>query len=394
MNTSSLRPPLLALIAAGAIGCGGSDGPPAISADAAVADGSPADAGATTPDAGAVPDGVDAAASRQDAMPPGLALIELAPLAAPRAAAVALTLTGTGFAADAVVVFGGQQVPTTRQSDTRLTAAIAPALTMQGGYQTVWIETTRGSTRSNLVYFSVTPPPGAPEVLDFEPDNGAPGDKIQLVGFNITGEPLMVTDSQGHTTTGAAIGTINSPTAVLESVQITVPAGWQSGPLTVATSTGTFRAKVFTVGRNLARLPGVTPTASSEYGGAWTIARGADNDLFTSWFSAAGDCVTAPPPTCLKAPWYMLTFPSPQTVTRIAVRGNREYTSGYDFVRARVEVRGEGEAVLWSGSYHLPEPDRDLDVLPPAPVAGARAVRFTSEEDESEDPGLGEIEVF
>jgi hypothetical protein len=382
MNTPSLRLPLLAVLAAGALGCGSSDGP--VTSDAARTDAA-ADTGSADPG--------DAAPGRQDATAAMLALLELSPPSAPRAAAVTLTVSGTGFAAEAVVVFAGQPVPTTHQSDTRLTAQIAGALTMQAGYQTVWIEAPRAG-RSNLVYFSVSPPPGSPEVLDFKPDNGVPGDAIQLVGFNLTGEPLMVSDGQGHTTTGAAIGTVNSPTAVLESVQLTVPAAWQSGPLTVSTSVGSFRAKVFNVGRNLARLPGAAATASSEYGGEWTIARGADNDLFTSWFSAAGDCVTAPPPTCMTTPWYMVTFAAPQTVTRIALRGNREYTSGYDFVRGRFEVRGDADAVLWSGSYDLPQPDRDLDVVLPAPVTGARAVRFTSLQDESEDPGLGEIEVF
>jgi hypothetical protein len=390
MNTPSLSPPLLALVVASAIGCGANDGPAPLPADAARADAGSLDEG--------MAEAADAAPGRQDPTPGPLALTDLAPLAAPRADPVTLTVTGTGFAPEAVVVFGGQQVATTRQSDTRLTAQIGAAVTMQAGYQTVWIENARGadggSARSNLMYFSVSPPPGAPEVLELEPDNGAPGDKVMLVGFNLSGEPLTVTDSQGHTTTGAAIGTVNSPGAVLESVQITIPAAWQSGPVTVATSVGTFRARSFNVGRNLARLPGVTPTASSEYGGDWTIARGADNDLLTSWFTAAGDCITAPPPTCKTAPWYMLTFPTPQTVTRLALRGNREYTSGYDFIRGRFEVRGEGEAILWSASYQLPEPDRDLDVILPAPIAGARAVRFTSEQDESEDPGLGELEVF
>jgi hypothetical protein len=50
--------------------------------------------------------------------------------------------------------------------------------------------------------------------------------------------------------------------------------------------------------------------------------------------------------------------------------------------------------VLWSGASDLPQPNRDLDVTLPAPIAGALAVRFTSEKDESEDPGFGELEIF
>jgi hypothetical protein len=378
----------LALLAAGALGCGSSDGPGAASVDAPLA-----------PDARPADGGADSADGQRDAAPATLSLITVGPLSAARGAAVSLTVTGTGFAPDAVVVFGGQPLPTSRQSDTRLTAEVTGTLTMQAGYQTIWVANGRdaAAARSNLTYFSVSPPPGAPEVLDFQPDNGVPGDKIQLVGFNLSSEPLQVTDSQGHMTTGAAIRVVNSLGAVLESVEVTVPADWQSGPLTVATSVGSFRAKAFTVGRNLARVPGAKPSASSEYGGDWTIARGADNDLLTAWFPIAGQCVTAPPPVCMSTPWYMITFPSPQTVTRIAMRGSREYStgySGYNFLRGRFEVFGDAAAVLWSGSYDLPEPDRDLDIVLPTPVPGALSVRFTSEKDESEDPGLGELEIF
>jgi hypothetical protein len=146
------------------------------------------------------------------------------------------------------------------------------------------------------------------------------------------------------------------------------------------------------VGQNLSRLGGALATASSEYGGTWTIARGADNDLTTSWFTTVNDCATDP--VCTKVPMFTVTFPSAQTVSRIALRGNREYAGGYDFMRGKFEILGAGDAVLWSASLAIPEPDRDLDIFVPAPVANATAVRFTSEQDESVDPGFGELEAF
>jgi hypothetical protein len=41
----------------------------------------------------------------------------------------------------------------------------------------------------------------------------------------------------------------------------------------------------------------------------------------------------------------------------------------------------------------LPAPDRDLDITLPTPVR-ARALRFTSVEDESSEPGFAELELF
>ncbi len=90
----------------------------------------------------------------------------------------------------------------------------------------------------------------------------------------------------------------------------------------------------------------------------------------------------------------MVSFASDQTVGRIAMRGNREYAVMYDLVRGKFEILGASNDVLWSQSLDLPNPGRDYDIFLPAPVANARAVRFTSETDVSEDPGFAELEAF
>jgi hypothetical protein len=97
--------------------------------------------------------------------------------------------------------------------------------------------------------------------------------------------------------------------------------------------------------------------------------------------------------SCTSVPWFSVTFPSAQTVARIAIRGNREYASGYDFIRARIDVIGAG-GTLWSNSYDLPNPDRDLDITLASPLTGVTGVKFTSLQDESLEPGLSELEVF
>ena len=142
---------------------------------------------------------------------------------------------------------------------------------------------------------------------------------------------------------------------------------------------------------NLTKLPGTSITASSQYNATWTTARGADNDLGTSWFSRAGECATAP--TCTSVPWFQVTLPAPQTLAHVALRGNREYLTGYDFMRGKFEILGASGALLFSRSIDLP-PDRDLDIVFPTPLTRVTSVRFTSEQDESNDPGFAELALF
>jgi hypothetical protein len=229
-------------------------------------------------------------------------------------------------------------------------------------------------------------------VADYSPDNGLPGDKVLVVGTDLMGPNLKITDPSGLTATPGMFGSTAWAGGTRQTVEITLPAGWTTGPITVAHDRGTYRGRIFNVGRNLAQQPGAMLSASSEYGGTWTIARGGDNQLVTSWFSKVGDCASLP--TCTSVPWYRVSFAAPTTVTRVAMRGNREYESGYDFLRGRFEVLGANNAVLWSASYDLPQPDRDLDIVLPTPIVNVTSVRFTSEKDESNEPGFAELEVF
>jgi hypothetical protein len=157
---------------------------------------------------------------------------------------------------------------------------------------------------------------------------------------------------------------------------------------------GSYRGKLFSVGQNLTRASGTVIESSTEYNTSnWSRASGADNLLATSFFTAnGGDCATQT--TCTTVPWYQITFADPQEVARIAMRGNREYASGYDFVRGTFALLDADGDTLWGGDYDLPAPDRDLDIVLPTPVSGVSALRFTSLEDESTEPGFAELEVF
>ena len=394
-------------------GCAGDD-PPAPSPGAGGAPrnpgrggsggGSSADAGPTPagdaagdgPADGTAGDGGDTAASSDGGapIPSGLAISALMPATVARSTALTLQVLGSDFAETAAVWFDGQAQPTMRQSSTRLTINLTAAQTEQAGFHSLFVTNVMAGEPSAVVYLYVPPGPAWPEVLDINPDNAEVGQTVRIVGFNISGETLRIADASGRQAGSGRIGTVPGNNQLLETVEFVVPSGWQSGPMVIATAVGTFRAKIFNVGKNLTTLPGTKLTASSEYGEEWTIARGADNDIFTSWFTAEGDCVSRGPMVCMKSPWFMISFAEPQTVRRISLRGNREYVSGYDFLQGRFEILGANQSVLWSSSRLLPEPDRDLDIVLGAPVSGAIAVRFHSERDESADPGFGELEVF
>jgi hypothetical protein len=303
---------------------------------------------------------------------------------------ITLSLTGTGFEAGAVAYFDGQALATVVNGAASLMAQVTAGMTAQAGSHAVWVANATNRV-GNTLYVTLVIPVGAPEILDYNPDNGLVGDTITIIGNNLTSEAITITGPNNVAASPGATGSQTWLGTTAETVTFALPTGWQTGPIVVANSKGSSRGKIFNVGKNLAHMTGATVQASSEYSSAWSKDRGADNDLSTSWFSAIGDCATDT--SCTSVPWIRVTFPSAQSVSRIAIRGNREYASGYDFLRANVDVVGEA-GLLWTGSYNLPNPDRDLDITLPAPVVGATSVKFTSLGDESSEPGLSEVEVF
>jgi hypothetical protein len=304
--------------------------------------------------------------------------------------AITLSIAGTGFEVGAIAYYDGQALATTVGSGNSITAQVTSTLTTQPGSHAVSVSNGTGRT-SNTLYLVLTIPAGAPEILDYTPDNGVATDTITIVGHNLASETISITGPNGLHVAAMVTDSSTWLGQPVDTVTFTLPNNWQTGAMIVTNSKGSSRGKIFNVGANLARLAGVTAQASSEYSSSWVKERGVDNDLSTSWFSKNGDCATST--SCTTVPWISVTFPSVQSVSRIAIRGNREYASGYDFLRARIDVVGSAGA-LWTGSYDLPNPDRDLDIILPAPVPGVTSVKFTSLADESSEPGLSEIEVF
>lgn len=308
--------------------------------------------------------------------------------------ALTLQIMGNGFTDATQAYLDGVALDTTVVSDTLIEITV-PADNTLAGSLAVIVETVAGdpSTQSNVLYLQVTAVPGAPTVYDYSPDNGVAGDTIRIIASALAGQTLTILDAEGTELEAGALGTISWPTVgTVDTVEVVLPDDMATGPITVSNSMGSYRGKIFSVGLNLTRAEGTIIEASSEYNTTnWSKASGADNLLATSYFTAVGDCATLT--SCTTVPFYEITLAEDQEIGRIAMRGNREYASGYDFIRGKFLLLDAAGDTVWEGTYDLPAPDRDLDITLPDPVT-ARALRFESIEDESSEPGFSELELF
>jgi hypothetical protein len=302
---------------------------------------------------------------------------------------------GSGFADDAQAYLDGVAVETNVLSDTLIEIEVPASSTTLAGSLAVTVENTEGmpSSQGNVLYVQVEPVDGAPQIYDYSPDNGVAGDTILIIASNLAGQTLTIEDAEGHELVPGTLGTISWPTAgAVDTVEVELPEDIATGPITVSSTMGSYRGKIFSVGLNLTRAEGTVITSSTEYNtGNWSKASGADNLLATSFFTAHGDCATLT--TCTTVPFYEITLAEEQLVGRIAMRGNREYASGYDYVRGTFQLFDAAGDEVWGGPYDLPGPDRDLDITLVVPVM-ARTLRFESLEDESDEPGFSELEIF
>ncbi|MFI5309211.1 MAG: IPT/TIG domain-containing protein, partial [Polyangiales bacterium] len=281
--------------------------------------------------------------------PPQLAALN--PASATAGTALTLSITGTGFAKGAVAYLDEQALSTQVSNDGTLSADVPASATQSSGNLAVYVENVSGDagTQSNVLYLQVDPEAGAPVVYDYSPDNGVGGDKILIIASNLAGQTLTIKDARGTTLTPGALSTLSWPTVgTADTVEIALPSNIANGPITVSNPMGSFKGKIFSVGTNLTRAAGTTLDSSTQFNDTnWARASGADNSLATSFFTANGDCASMT--SCTTKPWYKVTFAADQTVARIAIRGNREYASGYDFLSGEFQVLDASDAVLWEG---------------------------------------------
>lgn len=139
-------------------------------------------------------------------------------------------------------------------------------------------------------------------------------------------------------------------------------------------------------GVNLARAGGVTVTASSAAAFGPAV-RAIDGNLQTAWFTSVGDAANRG-----RTPFIEVAFPSAQSVAQVRLLGPRPAPSGSVFIEGIVQAfDGAGAEIFNSGPIGLPPPTRDRSV--PLDLDGVRRIRFTSTLDQSNTPGLAELEA-
>jgi uncharacterized protein (TIGR03437 family) len=179
-------------------------------------------------------------------------------------------------------------------------------------------------------------------------------------------------------------------TAGIYDITVTFAGLPPSQPITLAQRRFTVTARNCS-GTNLVELLRPSPiitNVSSTYRG-YAKERAIDGNLNTSWFADTGDAVNRG-----RTPFYELTFPRDVTVTCIAMRGNREFKDGYDFLAGEFFGYNAANLIInMTGKVNLPAPSRDVD-LPGLNWSNVRRVRFEGREDEGPGPGFAEIAIY
>ena len=140
-------------------------------------------------------------------------------------------------------------------------------------------------------------------------------------------------------------------------------------------------------GTNLARLPGTSVTASSFFE-ASLPELAIDGNLQTSWFTTVGDAANL-----RSTPFIEVVLPTDQSVSQIRLLGNRQNPDGFDFFTGTFQAFDANDLeLLSSGVVELPAPSRDVAI--PVDLDGVRRVRFSATTDESNTPGLAEMQVL
>jgi hypothetical protein len=141
-----------------------------------------------------------------------------------------------------------------------------------------------------------------------------------------------------------------------------------------------------------------TATATSTYVG-YPASNTIDTDLNTSWYSESGTCSAndgGPVWACTTPLYVDIALNMPRTIGRIKLFGNRDFTTTYDTLTARLELRNGLGNVIHSADLVTSrgnEPNGDLDHAF-TPVSCVKSVRIIVKTGESGGPGLAEIQAF
>ena len=178
-------------------------------------------------------------------------------------AAFTLTVTGTGFANNATVLWGGASQTTTYISATQLSITVpASAVTTAGTVNVTVNNPTPGGGTSSAQVFTITNP--VPTITSLSPTNAMAGS----VGFTLTVNGTNFVSTSSVLWGGSALTTTYVSSTVL-TAQVLATHVATEGTVNVtvynpAPGGGTSAASVFTVTSNCSNLPPPTTTKSSK----------------------------------------------------------------------------------------------------------------------------------
>ena len=172
-------------------------------------------------------------------------LTSISPSSGIQGAAVAVTLTGTNFAAGSTISLSGTGITVSNlavASSTSITATFTIAASAPTGAQNVTV--TRGSKTSGSQTFTVTS--GTPTLTSVSPSSGAQGQAVSvtLTGTNFASGSTIALSGTGITVSNTTVVSSTSITATF-TIGLNAPAGAQN--VSVTNSIGTSGTQTFTV---------------------------------------------------------------------------------------------------------------------------------------------------
>jgi hypothetical protein len=188
-------------------------------------------------------------------------LSAIAPSSGIQGAVVAVTLTGTNFAAGSNISLSGTGITVsnvTVASNTSITATFTIAATAPTGAQNVTV-TSRSKISSSQAF---TVNSGAPTLTSVSPSSGAQGKvvSITLTGTLFTGSTIAVSGT-GITVSNTVVVSDTSITATF-TIAATAPTGARN--VTVTNASGTSGPQAFTVNSSAPTLTTVSPSSGAQ----------------------------------------------------------------------------------------------------------------------------------
>lgn len=136
----------------------------------------------------------------------------------------------------------------------------------------------------------------------------------------------------------------------------------------------------------------MTVVATSVYSG-YPASNLIDFDNSTSWY-VDSLCSMQTMDFCCISQNVQLTLSNPRTISAVVIRGNRDFSSGFDVLTGTLELIGANGGVLATRAVVTSRPAGDWAIAFSPAVANVRTVRFTPGWSDSSASGFAELQLY